>query len=100
MAPLLRVKPGGFSQSIDHLGTITEVHSSTCNHCQKITDIPSVRRMMEFVELCRGCMKLVCLENCAGKPCRPWEQECERQEREHEVAKAVARASWGCYPCL
>jgi hypothetical protein len=37
--------------------------------------------MTDHVDVCRGCMRLICLQ-CVGQPCRPWEKECERLERE------------------
>jgi len=91
--PVLR--PGGFSESFgpyDHV----EMFSSTCAHCQHITDFPSKREMYKFVDVCRGCMKLICL-GCSGKPCRPWEQECERIEAEERLRARLERDRWGCY---
>lgn len=75
----LRFKPGGLLQQFDEVGRCTEVHSSTCSHCQRITDFPSMRQMMDYVEICRGCMKLICLE-CTGKPCVTWVKQCEIDE--------------------
>jgi len=78
----LRFKPGGLSQSFDETGRCTEVHSSTCSHCQHITDFPSMKEMHEHVDICRSCMKLVCL-GCAGKPCVTWLKQCEIEEAIH-----------------
>ena len=94
-----RIKPGGVGILFDELhysGSIDEQHASTCFHCQSITEFPSMKRMMEFVEVCRGCMKLICLK-CAGRPCRPWEKEVERLENEARLRAAVQRNQWGCY---
>ena len=74
-----RIKPGGVVEIRDHLGQVTELHSSKCAHCQRYTEFPSLKVMHEHVDVCRDCMRLVCLE-CAGKPCRPIEKELERQE--------------------
>lgn len=71
-------KPGGVGVYFGPVAAV-EVHTSTCAHCQKITEFPSLRVMHQRVDICRGCMKLVCL-NCAGGVCRPWEREMERQE--------------------
>jgi hypothetical protein len=52
--------------------------------------------MMEHVEICRGCMKLICLE-CYGKPCRPFEKELERQEAEARLRARLESQAWRCY---
>ena len=77
-------------------GKLVEVHHSSCAHCQKGTEYPSQKRMMEFVDICRGCMKLICLE-CVGKPCRPFEQEAERQEALARLQQRLQIGAWGCY---
>ncbi len=74
----LRIKPGGVSYSF-HPYCVEEFHSSTCSHCQRITDFPSLRKMHEHVDVCRGCMKLICLQ-CVGKPCKTWLEQCEIEE--------------------
>lgn len=81
----LRYKPGGVGISFNPDGSIVEVDTVTCSHwpCQKIIDIPNKRTMMERVELCRACMKLICLE-CAGKKvCTTKMREIDRIEQEH-----------------
>jgi hypothetical protein len=78
---VLRFKPGGVGQMFDPERRCVEVPTSTCSHCQRITEISSVRRMMDYVEICRGCMKLICLQ-CAGKPCVTWLKKCEIEEAE------------------
>lgn len=60
-------------------GIVVEVYASTCAHCQHITEFPSLKAMTDHVDVCRSCMRLICLR-CVGKPCRPWEREMERQE--------------------
>jgi hypothetical protein len=92
---LLKSEPGGVNEVFDELGTVTE-YASTCSHCQHITQFPSKRKMMEHVDFCRGCMKLICLK-CYGLPCRPYEKEADRQEAEFELRRAIERATWGCY---
>lgn len=74
----LRIKPGGISQVFGPYG-VEEFHSSTCSHCQRITDFPSMKKMHDYVDICRGCMKLICLE-CVGKPCVTWVKQCEIEE--------------------
>jgi hypothetical protein len=71
-------KPGGVAFYCDGINT-TEVHTSTCAHCQHHTDIPNRRQMMEYVEMCRACMRLICL-GCAGKPCAPIMKKIEAME--------------------
>jgi hypothetical protein len=90
-----RIKPGSMGEYFTPEG-ITTVHSSTCAHCQRGTEFPSLKRMMDYVEICRGCMRLICLE-CAGKPCRPYEKECERLENEAYIQSQVEKERWGCY---
>ena len=92
MALLNRVKPGGVSEYFDPIGGVTTLHCSTCAHCQRHTEFPSMRKMHEHVDVCRGCMKLICLE-CAGKPCRPYEKEVERQEAEARL-RAKIESGW------
>lgn len=77
----IRIKPGGVGQYFDPGASFAcvEVHTSTCSHCQRIAEFPSMRRMHEFVDVCRGCMKLICLE-CAGKPCVTWLKKCDIDE--------------------
>ena len=98
MPAQLRFKPGGINQLFDPSlpGGELETHASTCSHCQHITEFPSLKRMMDYVEICRGCMKLICLE-CHGKPCRPFEKEAERQELEYKLRSRVHLQGWGCY---
>ena len=92
----IKVKPGGINFLSDPDLGVVESHSSTCSHCQRITDFPSMRRMMEYVEICRGCMKLICLD-CIGKGCRPYEKEAERQELEYKLRSRVHLQAWRCY---
>lgn len=97
MPKLLQQQPGGINIITDPvLGTSVETHSSTCKHCQAITDFESRKVMMNHVEICRGCMSLICLK-CYGKPCRPYEQEAERQELEFKLRSRVHLQAWGCY---
>jgi hypothetical protein len=57
-----------------------EVPTSKCAHCPKLTEIPNQRRIAEFVDVCRMCNALICLE-CAGKPCAPHMRNIEAAER-------------------
>lgn len=101
-----RIKPGGISQYFDQpfwSGKVTEFYASTCNHCGHPTDkIESLKRLMDHVELCFGCMKLICLD-CRGKMqrgesgCVPQEMECERIEREDRLKRKLETTAWGCY---
>jgi hypothetical protein len=93
-----RIKPGGIGQYFDQpfwTGTLTEVHHSTCFHCGAGSEFPSLK-MMEHVDICRGCMKLICLR-CVGKPCTPQEAECDRIEREQRLNRRIEQDAWGCY---
>lgn len=69
-----------------------EVHASTCAHCAHITEYPSNKRMLDYVDICRGCMKLICL-GCVGKPCDPVEAKVERAELEEKLR----RQGFRCY---
>lgn len=73
-------KPGGVRITSDGgYASPTVTETSTCAHCQRITNIPSRRKMMDCVDVCRACMALVCLE-CAGKPCRAKMRQIEQSE--------------------
>lgn len=74
----LQFRPGGVVFRCDGYTTV-EMHASTCSHCQHVTEFPSRREMMNHVEMCRGCMKLICLE-CLGKPCVTWLKQCDIEE--------------------
>lgn len=93
-------RAGGVGQYFEDGILIREVYVSTCSHCQSQTEFPSRRAMMDHVEICRGCMRLICLK-CCGKPCRPYEQEAERQEREARLQSAfgpvTAGSPWRCW---
>jgi hypothetical protein len=86
----VQFEPGGVGESFDPINGVVTQYTSTCSHCQHITEFPSKRKMMEHVEICRGCMKLICLE-CVGLPCRPYENEADRQETAFELHKAMVR---------
>lgn len=95
--PLIR--PGGVSEYFEGRawdGKCTTVYSSTCAHCAHMTDFPNRRTMMDYVDVCRGCMRLICL-GCVGKPCTPQEKECERIELEERIKRRVEQGAWGCY---
>ncbi len=88
-----RIKPGAIGQYFNEQGwscTPVEEHSSTCAHCQKGTEFPSMRKMMDYVDICRNCMRLICLE-CHGKPCRPFMKLIEQMEEEAERKRHRAR---------
>jgi len=91
-----RFQPGGVGEYFDELGVGREVYASTCAHCQSITEFPSRRTMMDYVEICRGCMRLICLQ-CHGKPCRPYEKFVDEQESEFQLQQRLIRDGWRCY---
>jgi hypothetical protein len=96
---LLNFAPGGVGQYFDEpgwQGKPREVHASTCAHCTHITEFPSRKVMTDHVEICRGCMKLICLR-CAGQPCRPAEAEADRVEREARLGRKIEMQGWRCY---
>ena len=93
----IRLKPGGINIYYDPvLGTSVETHTSTCCHCQHITEFESRKKMFEAVDICRGCMRLICLE-CVGKPCVPYEKQAEIIENAHKLASRVHLQAWRCY---
>lgn len=87
-----------FEGAIDDPGRVLrrEVLASTCSHCAAITEYPSQKRMLEFVDICRGCMRLICL-GCVGKPCDPVEAKAERAELETKIRGRVEIGAWRCY---
>lgn len=98
----LRFKGGGIGQYFDgQIGDagrvlIREVHVSRCSHCDTFTEYPSQKQMMEFVDICRGCMKLICL-GCLGKPCMPAEKRADHEEKMARISGQLERRAWGCY---
>jgi hypothetical protein len=73
-----RIKPGGVGiYTCD--GLETWVDTATCSHCQRIIDIPSRRKMHEVSDVCRACMKIICV-TCAGQPCVTWLKKCDIEE--------------------
>jgi len=114
MPRLLRQQPGSVGQYFDgpirmdgvkavHDGKIVrELHDSTCAHCQHGTEIPNIRHMMDYVEICRSCMRLICL-TCYDRMCRglegcvPAEERADREEREAELKAKIERETWRCY---
>ena len=96
--PKLLTKPGGINILSDPVFGDVETHSSTCRHCQHVTDFPSRRVMMDYVDVCRKCMELVCLlPECQAKGCIPWEKQCEQQEAAWEIQKRIHMQAWRCY---
>lgn len=75
------LKPGGVGIYCDGINT-TEVHSSKCKHCGAFTEFPSLKRMFDYVDICRACMELVCLK-CAGGPCTPLMRKIEAMEESY-----------------
>lgn len=96
MPSQLRFKPGGVGIYSDPLLGEVEVHASTCRHCRKITEFPSKKAMMDHVDICRGCMSLICLE-CYGKPCVPFERRAERIEELERLRSRIHTQAWRCY---
>jgi hypothetical protein len=100
MAKHLNFEPGSVGEYYDGpIGDrvlIREVYHSTCFHCGHGTEFPSKRDMMEHVEICRGCMHLICL-GCYGKPCTPQEKEAERLEAEARLRARIEGGGFRCY---
>jgi hypothetical protein len=88
-----RLKPGGVAELWDETG-YQIFFTSTCSHCQHITRGKTAREVRENTDVCRGCMRLICLR-CANKPCLPWEKQCEYKER--ETLKRQIEEKLRCY---
>lgn len=99
MARLKNFEPGGVGQYFDGpIGSgvlVREVYHVTCAHCDSGTEFASKRTMMDHVEICRGCMRLICL-GCYGKPCRPKEKEVERIEAEIRLRARIEGGGFRC----
>lgn len=96
--PRLLIKPGGINIVTDPVLGEVEAHSSTCRHCQHITDFPSRKVMMDHVDLCFKCMELVCREPaCQKKGCVPYEKQAEIQETEYRIRSRIHMMGWRCY---
>ena len=84
-----KIKPGSVVEIRDAVGNLTEMHASKCVHCEQFTYFPSMKKMHETgIDVCRSCMRLVC-KDCAGKPCRPWLKEVERQEARSRMLRDI-----------
>lgn len=83
-----RVQPGSVVEFRDEIGNLTENYGSVCAHCQRLTMMTSQREVSEKTDLCRQCMRLVCL-HCAGKGCTPWEKQMEAQEHRGRFRQAL-----------
>lgn len=68
-------------------GPLFESSTFTCVHCNSVVHVPP-RADVNFVGMCRSCMKPVC-QKCSGQPCRPWEEAMQRSE-----ARGLARRSY------
>jgi hypothetical protein len=75
----MRQRPGSVVEITGPDGTVVEMHCVVCAHCQRMTNVPSLRRLADFSDVCRGCMRLVC-DKCAGGPCTPWLKQVEAME--------------------
>jgi hypothetical protein len=96
--PRLIRKPGGINTVFDPVYGEIETHSSTCRHCQHITDFPSRKVMMDYVRWCYGCDELACLEpECVKKGCMPYEKQAEIQENEYKLRSRIHLQAWRCY---
>lgn len=92
----MALKPGGVGQYFEDGVLVREEHTSTCRHCRHVTEFPSRKVMMEHVDICRGCMSLICL-NCYGKPCVPFERRAEIIEQQHKMRQRMIVDGWRCY---
>lgn len=72
-------------------GCTYEVATSTCAHCQHITDIPNQRKLTDYVDICRNCNALICL-GCVGKPCTPALRRIEAAEETHYRRSQMMKA--------
>ena len=96
--PKLMIKPGGINTYFDPVLGEIESYSSTCRHCQHITDFPSRRVMMDYVDLCFKCMELVCREpECQTKGCIPYEKQAEMGEQAFYLQQRIHMQGWKCY---
>jgi hypothetical protein len=87
-----RIKPGGVAEQFTAIGCDV-FFTSTCSHCQHITQGRTAKELREKTDVCRGCMRLICL-HCANKPCLPWEKYCEREERDWLKRKIEAKLGY------
>lgn len=96
--PKLMVRPGGINFYNDPSGRLIESHSSTCRHCQHITDFPNRKEMMDYVDLCFKCMELICREpECVKRGCVPYEKQMEQAETERMIRDRIHMQAWRCY---
>lgn len=80
-------KFGGVSQYFLPDGRMVERGTKKCNHCQRPVEVDDLRKLMEVMDLCRGCMKLICLP-CYGET---WQKGCMHHLKAIEVAEEKAQ---------
>lgn len=96
--PKLMTKPGGINTYFDPVFGEVELHSSTCRHCQHVTDFPSRRVMMDYVDVCFKCAALVCREpECQQKGCIPFEKQADEAENAFYLRQRIYIQGWRCY---
>ncbi len=78
----------GYACLVDPETGIRECDTHTCNHCQQLVHVRPNKRIEEVGDICRGCMKVICL-NCAGRGCTPFLKQLDIME-----ARARARRSY------
>lgn len=71
-------KPGGVGiYTCD--GVSVEIATKKCGHCQHMVDIPKPREIHSYMDFCRNCFVMICIE-CSGKPCVPLLKRIEDAE--------------------
>jgi hypothetical protein len=83
-------KPGGLFITSHGDGSVTEVDSFTCGHCNRPVAVPVKQRPEDIGGLCKQCMSMTCPRCTAAGHCTPFEKELERQE-----ARGRALRSYG-----
>lgn len=71
---------------------LREADTSTCGHCNRVTQVPPAKNGQVIVRLaapCGGCHRLVCQECAAAGVCRPFEKWLEEQERRERMLGAL-----------
>ncbi len=73
-------RPGGYGHWFNGQGRDLERDTFTCKHCNSVVFVEPFQDPAAAGGWCMNCAALICRE-CAGRECRPFERQLEREER-------------------
>jgi hypothetical protein len=82
------LKPQGYAVLYDADGTIAEMDSFSCGHCNRIVHVRPKADPAEVGGLCKCCMRLICPHCLDTGTCDPIERKLERQEARYHALRS------------